>query len=121
MNKQSAISFLKTVCDRKIEEAYAKYMAPNMRHHNAHFPGDPESLKQGMIESHTRFPETTIDIKHAIEEGNLVSVFSHVQLKPNGPSVGVVHMFRFENGKIAEMWDIGQLVSDDSPNENGMF
>lgn len=35
--------------------------------------------------------------------------------------IAVVHMFRFENGKILEMWDVGQVMEKDSPNENGMF
>ncbi len=121
MHKDLAVLFLKTVVDRKIEEAYAQYAAPDMRHHNAYFPGDTESLQKGMIETHAQFPETTINIKHAIEEGDLVAVFSNVIMRPNGPSVAVVHMFRFENGKIVEMWDVGQLVPDDSPNQNGMF
>ena len=33
----------------------------------------------------------------------------------------VVHFFRFEKGRIAEMWDVGQEIPSDSPNENGMF
>ncbi len=121
MNKEIAVSFLKTVVARKIDEAYAKYVAPQMRHHNAYFPGDAESLKKGMIEAHIQFPDTTIDIKQVVEENNKVAVLSHVQMKPNGPSVAVVHMFRFENGKIVEMWDVGQQVPEKSPNKNGMF
>jgi predicted SnoaL-like aldol condensation-catalyzing enzyme len=120
-NKDAAIGFLKTVVARQIEEAYAKYVAPQMRHHNAYFPGDAESLKKGMIDAHAKFPETTIDIKHSIEEGNLVAIFSNVVMKPAGPSVSVVHMFRFENNKIVEMWDVGQPVPENSPNKNGMF
>jgi len=119
--KDIAVAFLKTIIARKIDEAYAKYVSPKLRHHNAYFPADQESLKKGMIESHAQFPDTTIDIKQVIGEGNLVSVLSHVQLKPNGPNVGVVHMFRFEENKIVEMWDIGQEVPEKSPNENGMF
>jgi predicted SnoaL-like aldol condensation-catalyzing enzyme len=120
-HKDAAISFLKTIVARKIEEAYTKYVSPKMRHHNAYFPDDAQSLKQAMIEAHTKFPDTTIDIKQAIEEGELVTVLSHVTMKPSGPSVAVVHMFRFEGDKIIEMWDVGQAVPENSPNKNGMF
>ena len=34
---------------------------------------------------------------------------------------GKVHIFRFEQGRIAELWDLAQPISTDSPNENGMF
>ncbi|MCF4614399.1 hypothetical protein L1Y69_11750, partial [Acinetobacter baumannii] len=35
--------------------------------------------------------------------------------------LAVVHICRFENGKIAEFWDIGQIQPDPLVNENGMF
>jgi predicted SnoaL-like aldol condensation-catalyzing enzyme len=120
-NKDLAIAFLKGICARNINEAYAIYVASGMRHHNAYFPGDAESLKKGMIDAHTKFPDTSIDVKYAIEEGDLVAVYSNVIMKPNGPSVAVVHMFRFADNKIIEMWDVGQAVPDKSPNENGLF
>jgi hypothetical protein len=28
---------------------------------------------------------------------------------------------RFENGRIAELWDVGQEIPQDLPNEFGMF
>jgi predicted SnoaL-like aldol condensation-catalyzing enzyme len=31
------------------------------------------------------------------------------------------HLFRFEEGKIAEMWDVVQPLPETSPNENGIF
>ncbi len=120
-NKEKATAFLKSIVARKIEEAYEKYAAASMRHHNAYFPGDAQSLKQGMIQAHTQFPDTTIDIKQTVEEGNMVAVLSHVCMKPKGPSVAVVHMFRFQDGKIVEMWDVGQPVPENSPNQHGMF
>jgi hypothetical protein len=35
--------------------------------------------------------------------------------------MSVVHMFRFEQGLIAELWDIGQVISPDCPNSDGLF
>jgi predicted SnoaL-like aldol condensation-catalyzing enzyme len=32
----------------------------------------------------------------------------------------LVHIFRFDGGLIAELWDIGQPVPEDSPNERGL-
>ena len=120
-NKDIATSFLKTVVARKIDEAYEKYVAKNMKHHNAYFHGDAESLKKGMIEAHTKFPNTSINIKHVLEEGNIVAVHSHVKMQSEDPGVAVVHIFRIENKKIAEMWDIGQQIPKESPNKNGLF
>ena len=120
-NKDIAVSFLKTVVARKIKEAYEKYVDKNMKHHNAYFAGDAKSLQKGMEEAHAKFPNTAIEIKHALEDGDMVAVQSHVKMQPQDLGVAVVHLFRFDKCKIVEMWDIGQEVPRDSPNENGMF
>jgi predicted SnoaL-like aldol condensation-catalyzing enzyme len=42
-------------------------------------------------------------------------------MKPGEPGIAVVHIFRFEKGRIIEMWDISQLLPVDSPNRLGAF
>ena len=36
-------------------------------------------------------------------------------LKPGDRGIALVHIFRFEAGRIAELWDIGQPVPENSP------
>ena len=119
-HREAAKSFLKNAATGKLDEAYA-LVSPNFRHHNAYFPGDAESLKAGMADAHKQFPNTKIDIQRAIAEGDLVAVHSRVQHAPDRPAIAVVHIFRFEGDKIAELWDVGMEVPKDSPNENGVF
>ena len=120
MNRDLAISFLKNAATGKLDEAYA-LVSPHFRHHNAYFSGDTESLKAGMADAHKQFPNTAIDIQRAIAEGDLVAVHSRVQHAPDQPAIAVVHIFRFEAEKIAELWDVGMEVPKDSPNQNGAF
>ena len=115
-----AISFLHNAASGKLDEAYSK-VAPNFRHHNPYFPGDEESLKAGMAQAAAMFPNTTLVVKHVLEDGELVAVHSHVQHAPNTLPIAAVHMFRFEGEEIAELWDIAMEGTQDSPNENGMF
>lgn len=119
--KEIVISFLQMVVSGKIDEAYQKYISKNLVHHNGFFPSNPESLKQGMKESHEKFPNKITEIKHAVEENDIVVTHSHLRFSESDPGMGVVHIFRFEDGRIAEMWDLGQAVPKDSPNKNGMF
>ncbi|MDB0325612.1 polyketide cyclase, partial [Acinetobacter baumannii] len=53
----------------------------------------------------------------------LVAVHSKLEMQMNDKLtiLAVVHICRFENGKIAEFWDIGQIQPDPLVNENGMF
>lgn len=119
--KDNAITFLKLAASGKLDEAYDNYIAPNFRHHNAYFAGDAESLKAGMAEAHKQFPNTTLEVQHAWEDGDLVAVHSRVSHGPDQPDISVVHMFRFEGDQVAELWDVGMEAPKDSPNKNGLF
>jgi predicted SnoaL-like aldol condensation-catalyzing enzyme len=54
-------------------------------------------------------------------EGDMVAVHSHVVLKAGDLGVATLHLFRFEDGKIVELWDFGQPIQADSPNSDGPF
>ncbi|HEX3227336.1 MAG TPA: nuclear transport factor 2 family protein, partial [Pyrinomonadaceae bacterium] len=117
--KDNAITFLTLAASGKLDEAYDNYIAPNFRHHNAYFAGDAESLKAGMADAHKQFPNTTLEVQHAWEDGDLVAIHSRVSHGADQPDISVVHMFRFEGDRIAELWDVGMQAPKDSPNING--
>ena len=119
--KEIAITFLKLAAAGKLDEAYGTYVAPNFRHHNAYFAGDAESLKAGMAAAHEQFPNTTLEVQHAWEDGDLVAIHSRVSHGADQPDIAVVHMFRFEDDRVAELWDVGMEAPKDSPNKNGLF
>lgn len=122
MNKKDiATAFLKTVVARRVREAYEKYTAPHFKHHNQYFKGDRESLMNAMEEAHSQFPDTSIDIKQVLEEGDKVMTHSLVKHRPEDKGIAVVHIFRFEKDKVVELWDLGQELLPESPNENGPF
>jgi predicted SnoaL-like aldol condensation-catalyzing enzyme len=122
MNKQKDIAkaFLQGVVTDKVREIYDLYTLPNFKHHNGFYSGDRESLLEGMLESNRVFPNKKVTIKLAIAEPPYVTLLTHVQIAED-KEVAVIHMYRFEDEKIAEMWDISQEVPENSPNENGMF
>ncbi|WP_066066982.1 nuclear transport factor 2 family protein [Neobacillus soli] len=119
--KEKAVSFLQTVASGKVREAYRTYIGPDFRHHNPYFRGDAESLMLAMEENAAMNPDKKLEVKLAIQERDTVAVHSHVKQNPEDLGGAVVHIFRFQNNQIVELWDIGQPIPDDSPNENGMF
>ena len=119
--RDMATMFLRLAASGKLEEAYGKYINSNFRHHNPHFAGDAESLKAGMAEAHKKFPHTALEVQHVLETGDLVAVHSRVRHSPDTPEISVVHIFRFEGDRIAELWDVGMEAPKESPNQNGMF
>lgn len=120
-HKEAAKDFLRLSASGSVRDAYRKHAAANFCHHNPFFKGDAESLAVAMEENAARNPDKKLDILHALQDGELVAVHSRVRMKPDDPGAALVHIFRFEGNLIAELWDIGQPVPKDSPNEHGMF
>lgn len=118
-SKEIAMDFLNKIIAGQIREAYSQHASPKFKHHNAYFKGDADSLRKGMEDNHEHFPEKIFTINQAISEGQMVAIHSLLKFNPEHTGVAVVHIFRFDGDKIAELWDIAQILPDDSPNENG--
>ena len=120
-NRDKATMFLTLVATGKVDEGYSTYVAADFKHHNAYFEGSAKALRDGMKQNALENPEKTIDVKQVIAEGEFVVVHFYVRHKPGDIGAAVMHIFRFENGKIVELWDVGQEIPKDSPNQYGMF
>ncbi len=119
--KDAAVAFLKMASSGDVREAYAKFVGEGFRHHNPYFEGSADSLQAGMEENARQNPDKALEVKRVIAEGDLVVVHAYVRHKPDDLGAALVHIFRFENGRIVELWDLGQPVLEESPNQYGMF
>jgi predicted SnoaL-like aldol condensation-catalyzing enzyme len=119
--KDVAVSFLRQAASGRVREAYDKHVSKGFRHHNPFFAGNAEALIAGMEENARQNPGKRLEVLRALEDGDLVAVHSHVRQKPEDRGAALVHLFRFEGDRIAELWDVGQPVPAESLNANGMF
>jgi len=106
---------------RKPEEAVAKYLGPNYRQYNPGAGDGPEPFIAAVKGLTKTFPELRMEPKRIIAEGDLVVLHSHLILKPGDRGTAVVDIFRLENGKIVEHWDVVQEIPEKSANNNTMF
>ncbi len=120
-NKDAAVSFLEMASTGKVDEAYSKFVGDGFKHHNPYFEGSAEALHAAMKENAIQNPRKAIDVKRVIAEGEFVMVHFLVKHKPDELGAAVMQIFRFENGKIVEMWDLGQEIPEETPNQHGMF
>jgi predicted SnoaL-like aldol condensation-catalyzing enzyme len=120
-HKQEAVSFLRLTSEGNVTEAFETYVGPKFRHHNTFFPGDAKSLATAMEQDASTHPNRDFEVLRVLEDEDLVAVHSRARMAEDGPEFGLVHIFRFEQDKIAELWDIAQQVPDESPNQFGMF
>ena len=104
-----------------VAEAYAWHVAPDFKHHNPYFAHDRQSLLDAMSASAAAAPNKSFEVMQAIEDTDTVAVFSRLTRVSADARYAVVHILKFDHGKIVEMWDIVQEVPSDSPNTIGMF
>ncbi len=83
-----------------MREAYEKYVHPDFFHHHAYFKGDRESLLAEMEKNAKQFPSKTYETQPCMAKWS------------------VIHIFRFQDGKIIEEWEASQEALKDSPNDN---
>ncbi|MEN2398573.1 ester cyclase [Flavobacterium sp. MC2016-06] len=119
--KYIAKDFLKLASSGHSHEAFRLYIGKNFKHHNVYFKGDADTLMLAMEESSRQNPNKIFKIHHALVDKDLVAVHSHVKQNSKDSGVAVVHIFRFEEDKIVELWDLGQPVPAETINKNGMF
>lgn len=120
-NKAAAIAFLELASSGKVSDAYSRFVGAEFKHYNPFFEGSAESLRAGMEQNARQKPDKVLEVQRAVAQGDFVAVHSHVRQKPDDRGAAVVHIFRFENGRIVELWDIGQPVPEKSSNSHGMF
>jgi predicted SnoaL-like aldol condensation-catalyzing enzyme len=121
LNKEIAVAFLELASRGEVHEAYSQFVGTGFKHHNPFFEGSASSLSRGMEENALQNPRKVFEVKRVIAEGDFVVVHSHVRQKPDDLGAAVVHIFRFEHGRILELWDLGQPIPEDSANQYGMF
>lgn len=120
-NREIALAFLRMCALGEVRAAYARHVADDFIHHNAWFPGDRESLMLAMEKSAASEPNKSFEPKRVVDGGDRIAVLSHLVRADAGTEHAVVHILRFDNGRIVEMWDVGQEIPKDSPNALGMF
>lgn len=60
-------------------------------------------------------------IKRVLADGDLVALHVHTKETAESRGRAVVDIFRLEDGKIVEHWDVIQAVPEKSANDNTMF
>lgn len=95
---------------------------PDYIQHNPNVTSGAQGLKEMLIRSRKNIPNAEHHVKRILVDGNMAMAHVHVIFRP-GQELGhaAVDIFRIENGKIAEHWDVTQDVPATAVNKNGMF
>lgn len=122
-NKQIAIEFYNAALNEKNWEKTRSMIGNRYVQHNLNAIDGPEGLKAHIEFLKRDFPNNRGEIKHALADGDLVALHVHNRRSPELRGNAVVDIFRIENGKVVEHWDVVQAIPDPdkAKNKNSMF
>ena len=120
-NKKTVLEFYEAGLNKKDFEAASKYLGPKYIQHNPGAPDGIEGFKAFLAFLREKFPNSHSEIKKVFAEGDYVILHVHAVREPGTRGSAIVDIFKLENGKIVEHWDVNQPVPEPAANGNGMF
>jgi len=118
-NKKMVTEFYQDLFGNKNPDAINKYIGDKYIQHNPGLTDGKEALLQAVKVWFKDAPKEKVDFQHVAADGNLV--WLHVRSKSGPKTRAIVDIFRIENGKIVEHWDVIQEIPEKSANDHPMF
>ena len=120
-NKKAAVEFYEKGLNQKDFEAASKYFGPRYTQHNPNAADGPEGFKAFLQFLREKFPNSRSEVKRVFADGDYVILHVHAVREPGARGNAIIDIFKFENGKIVEHWDVVQPIPEKAANSNGMF
>jgi predicted SnoaL-like aldol condensation-catalyzing enzyme len=120
-NKKNVVEFYNKALNDKDFDAASKYLGPRYTQHNPVAADGPEGLKGFLGFLRDKFPNSRSEIRRVFAEGDYVILHVHAVREPGTRGRAIIDIFKLENGKIVEHWDVAQDVPEKAANSNGMF
>jgi predicted SnoaL-like aldol condensation-catalyzing enzyme len=120
-NKKAVVAFYEAGINRKDFAAASQYLGPRYTQHNPNAADGPEGFKRFIEFLREKFPDAHSEIKKVLADSDYVILHVHAVREPGTRGNAIVDIFKLENGKIVEHWDVVQPIPEQAANNNGMF
>ena len=120
-NKEVYRHYIEELWNKRDQSAVDRYLAPNYVEHNKNLPPGRDGRWGFVSKVLTAFPDYHAEIQEVVAEGDRVVARVQWTGTQDGPYEGrppthnklvfsTADFFRFENGKIAEHWDVVNIL-----------
>jgi predicted SnoaL-like aldol condensation-catalyzing enzyme len=122
-NKANVVAFhKKAVFEGDVESAFRAYASAPYRQHNPLIEDGEEGLRKFVALLMASRPDAHGEIKRVFADGDYVILHSQWRGLSDDPrGEAVVDIYRCENGKVVEHWDVIQPIPEKAENANTMF
>ncbi|UWU71297.1 ester cyclase [Bradyrhizobium sp. NC92] len=120
-NRQTVLAFYEKGLNQKDADAALAYVGNRYVQHNPTAPDGPDGFRKFIGFLREKFPNSRSEIKRSFAEGDFVILHVHSVREPGTRGRAIVDIFKLENGKIVEHWDVVQEIPENPANGNTMF
>lgn len=117
-NKALVREFFQRVFINHEVDSGLELLADNYIQHNQMVPGGKEAMREAFKKG---LSSVSTEIKQIIADGDRVAVQHHFKFDPASLGAHVIDIFRIENGKLAEHWDVMSPIPENPPFPKPVF
>ena len=120
-NRKVVLDFYEKGLNQKDADAAIALMGNRYVQHNPNAADGPEGFRKFIGFLKEKFPNSKSEIKRSFVDGDYVILHVHAVREPGTRGNAIIDVFKLENGKIVEHWDVVQPIPENPANSNGMF
>ena len=120
-NRAAVLAFYEKGLNQKDADAALAYVGDRYVQHNPNAPDGPDGFRKFIGFLREKFPSSHSEIKRSFVDGDFVILHVHSVREPGSRGRAIVDIFKLENGKIVEHWDVVQDIPENPANNNTMF
>ena len=120
-NRAAVLAFYEKGLNQKDADAALAYVGNRYVQHNPNAPDGPDGFRKFIGFLREKFPNSRSEIKRSFVDGDYVILHVHAVREPGTRGSAIIDIFKLENGKVVEHWDVVQPIPEKPANTNGMF
>jgi predicted SnoaL-like aldol condensation-catalyzing enzyme len=120
-NLQAVLDFYDVVINRRQYERAGEFLDDNYIQHKPEVETGPQGVLDFVRSIYAKSPNHKAHIVRSFVDGDYVILHVHIMNAVEAKDLAVMDIFRVENGKLMEHWDVASPVPAASKNVNGVF
>ena len=120
-NIDTVLALYDAALNAKNADLAATFLGERYIQHNPSAQDGVDGLRSFVGWLAANFPENRSEVQNVFADGDRVVLHVHTRRMAEQAGNAIMEIFRLEEGRIVEHWDVIQPIPAESANQNGMF
>ncbi len=120
-NRKAVLAFYDKGLNQKDADAALAYVGNRYVQHNPGAADGPDGFRKFIGFLREKFPNSHSEIKRSFVDGDYVILHVHAVREPGTRGNAIIDIFKLEDGKTVEHWDVVQPIPENPANNNTIF